>query len=124
MAFAVTRIAETAISLRRTVMFKKLTLAALACTLGALAVAAPASAGVDKRQARQQHRISQGVANGSLTTREANRLGHQQDRIARYEAASRADGKGLSRRERANIARMQRRANRNVHHQKHDSQHR
>lgn len=104
-------------------MYKKLTLAALACTLGALAAAAPASAGIDKRQARQQERIIKGTSNGSLTQRESARLESQQSRIARYEARSRADGGGLSRRERANIARMQNKANRTVYRQKHDAQH-
>jgi hypothetical protein len=104
-------------------MFKKLTLAAIACTLGALAATAPAQAGVNHRQARQAHRIEQGEANGTLTAREAGRLEHQQAHIARYEARSRADGHGLSRRERANIARMQNRTSRHIYRQKHDHQH-
>jgi hypothetical protein len=103
-------------------MFKKLTVAALACTLGALAAAAPAQAGVNQRQARQEARISQGQANGSLTARESTRLNRQQNRIARYEAKSRADGKGLNRNERANIARMQNTTSRRIYRQKHDRQ--
>jgi hypothetical protein len=105
-------------------MTKKLTIAAIACMLGTLTVALPAEARINKRQAKQQQRISQGVNSGSLTTREAGRLRHQQNRIARYEANSRADGNGLSRRERANVTRMQNNTSRNIRHQKHDGQHR
>ena len=103
-------------------MFKKRTLAAMACTLGALAAAMPAEANVNRRQARQEARINQGVSNGSLNQREAARLDRNQSNIARYEAKSRADGGGLSRRERANIARMQNNSSRRIYRQKHDRQ--
>ncbi len=102
----------------------KFTLAAAACLLGVMASATPALAGINQRQANQQHRISKGVANGSLNAREASRLRHQQSRIARYEARSRADGPGLTRRERANIAVMQNQSSRNIYRQKHDLQRR
>ena len=52
----------------------RLTIAALACALGTLAAAMPAEAGVNRRQAHQQHRITQGVNSGQLTARETNRL--------------------------------------------------
>lgn len=103
-------------------MFKQLTLAAMACTLGLLAAAMPAEAGVNKRQARQEARVNQGVNSGSLNRREAARLRRNQHNIARYEARSRADGGGLSRRERANIARMQNNSSRRIRRQKHDRQ--
>lgn len=103
-------------------MLKKLTLATFACALSALAIANPASAHINQRQDRQQHRIAQGTASGHLTPRESARLERQQAHIARYEARSRADGGGLNRRERANLARMQSHASRNIYRQKHDRQ--
>ncbi len=103
-------------------MIKKLTLAIIATSLGTLALAAPANAGVNQRQHRQQARIEQGTRSGTLTPAETKQLRRQQTRIARYEARSRADGNGLSRRERANLAGMQARANHNIAHQKHDRQ--
>lgn len=103
-------------------MFNKLTLAAFACTLGILAAAMPAHAAVNKRQARQEARIDQGVNSGSLNRREAARLNRNQRNIARYEAKSRADGGGLSTRERANLRRMQNNSSRRIYRQKHDAQ--
>ncbi len=103
-------------------MKTRLTLAAIACALGALAIAMPAQAGVNKRQSRQQHRISQGVSSGSLTARETNRLQRRQTRIASYEATSRADGKGYTARERARTRAMQNRNSRAIYRQKHDGQ--
>jgi hypothetical protein len=103
-------------------MLTKFTVATLACALGALAIANPAAARINERQDRQQHRIAKGVASGSLTAREATRLERQQAHIARYEARSRADGPGLTHRERANIARMQNHSSRSIYRQKHDAQ--
>lgn len=105
-------------------MLKTFPLAAAACLIGVMASATPALAGINQRQANQHQRISQGAASGSLTVREAHRLRAQQRHIARYEARSRADGPGLTRRERANIAAMQNQASRNIHRQKHDRQNR
>jgi hypothetical protein len=91
--------------------------------LAALA-AAPAEARINQRQAHQQHRIYNGVRTGELTPHETWRLERQQARIARFEAHSRADGVGLSWRERYRIERMQGRASRNIYRQKHDEQQR
>ena len=104
-------------------MKTRLTIAALACVLGTLAAAMPAEAGVNRRQARQQHRIDQGVASGQLNARETNRLQKRQAHIANYEARSRADGKGYSARERARTRAMQNRNSRAIYRQKHDAQH-
>lgn len=82
----------------------------------------PASAGINRRQAHEQHRIYNGVRSGALTPHETYRLEREQARIARVEHRDRADGDGLSRRERANIARLQHRASRDIYHQKHDGQ--
>jgi hypothetical protein len=95
--------------------------AAIAC--GTVAIAAlPADARINQRQAHQQSRIGYGVANGSLNARETYRLERQQAHIAAYEARSRADGGGLSPRERLRSERMQDRASRNIYRQKHDGQ--
>ncbi len=103
-------------------MKRPLTLIALASALVATVGTAQAANHIDNRQERQEHRISQGVANGSLTPRETARLEHQQQRIERVEERDRADGGGLNRRERAHIAHMQNRASRNIARQKHDRQ--
>jgi len=97
---------------------------ALAITLGTLVLAAPASARnpINARQIHQQHRIGEGLENGSLTAREAGRLEHREARINHYEARARASGDGLNGRERARIAGMQNRTSRAIYRQKHDAQ--
>ena len=95
----------------------------LAGVLGAAAIAAaPAQAGINQRQAHQQQRIARGVAAGQMTAHETYRLERQGGRIAAYEARSRADGGGLSLRERARIAHMQDRESRPIYRQRHDAQ--
>ena len=101
-------------------MKKALIVGLLACTM---ATAATASNRVDNRQNRQAARINQGTTSGSLTHKEAARLQRQQNHVAHYEARSRADGNGLSRRERARLNHMQNRSSANIRHQKHDGQH-
>ena len=61
----------------------RIALAAIACTLGVTAAAVPADAGINKRQHKQQVRISKGINNGSLTARETNQLQRQSEEIAR-----------------------------------------
>ena len=82
--------------------------------------AAPAEARINQRQGHQQHRIYNGVRDGSLTPRETYRLERQQVGIARFEARQRADGGGVNWRERYRIERRQDRASRNIYRQKHD----
>lgn len=89
-------------------------------TLGMLAAAIPAEARVNRRQDRQQHRIANGINNGSLTARETAGLAKQQASIRKYERRSRADGNGLSARERARSEQHQDRASINIYRQKHD----
>ena len=94
-----------------------------AAALGVAAMAAaPAEARINQRQAHQQHRIARGVASGQLNARETYRLERQEARIAAYEAHSRADGGGLSARERARLEHMQDRESRRIHRQRHDAQ--
>jgi len=66
-------------------MILKLITTAVLATAVAATVAAPASAGVNGRQANQQGRIYAGVANGSLTPGEFLRLERQQASIHRHE---------------------------------------
>lgn len=103
-------------------MRTKFILAAIAASLTTVAVAAPAEARINQRQAKQQQRIDTGIANGSLNAREVNRLQRQQGHISAYEARSRADGNGLTRAERLRIEAMQDRASANIYRQKHDAQ--
>ena len=81
-----------------------------------------AGPGINHRQARQQARIYQGIASGSLTQREAARLERQEGRIDALEARDRRNG--LSRHERAQLERDLNRESRQIYRQKHDRQHR
>jgi hypothetical protein len=91
---------------------------ALAATTAAFATATPR---IDRREARQQQRIDQGVNSGQLTPKETARLEAQQGRIETAEARARSDGV-VTVKERASLTRRQNRASRNIHHQKHDAQ--
>jgi hypothetical protein len=107
-------------------------IAALALTLGTLALAqSPAPAptvkdpmatpGLDKREARQQQRIDQGVASGQLTAKETNRLDKRQAKLIAMETAAKSDGVVTP----AERRKLQRQANKNskaIHRQKHDRQ--
>jgi hypothetical protein len=86
------------------------TFLAMAAAMGALSLAAPASAQsyggwqpINQRQAQLDHRIDIGVRNGSLTRREASVLRAEFNQIARLESNYRRDG--LSMRERADLDR-------------------
>jgi hypothetical protein len=101
------------------------TLAILSAAITAQA-AEPAASGanmprVDKREKRQEARIEQGVASGQLTSRETLRLEREQKHIATAEAKAEADGK-VTGKEKARLDRMQDKASRDIHHQKHDKQ--
>jgi hypothetical protein len=76
---------------------------------------------IDARQARQQARIADGLADGSLTRHEAHRLQHQQRHIRQAERHAKADGV-VSAQERRHITSMQDRASRSIQRQKHDPQ--
>lgn len=80
----------------------------------ALSFALPAdAANVARRQARQEARIHQGVRQGDLTRGEARRLDRSQDRIRQSIRRDRADGRGLTRAERAKAdARLDRQSGR------------
>jgi uncharacterized membrane protein YebE (DUF533 family) len=91
-----------------------------AITLPVLAQA-PNTSRIDKREARQQQRIDQGVRSGQITPREAARLEKGQQRIERMEANAKADGR-VTKRERAAIERAQDRQSRAIARDSHDRQ--
>jgi hypothetical protein len=76
---------------------------------------------IDKREARQEQRINQGTANGSLTATEAARLNNGQTRVDNKQAKAAADGT-VTKRERAHIHHAQNKQNRHIKRQKHDKQ--
>jgi len=96
-------------------------LVSLAMAGAAFAQADPATPRVDRREARQQQRIDQGVASGKLTPREAARMQAQQGRIEAAEARAKSDGV-VTARERAGLAKRQNKASRNIRRNKHDAQ--
>lgn len=86
-----------------------------------LAAQAADSTWVERRNARQQERLQQGVESGSLTNHEGRQL---ERRDQRHDAAidrMSADGE-LTRAERARIRRMENRDSRAIKRQTHDQQ--
>ena len=77
---------------------------------------------INKRQARQQHRIAEGIENGSLTPRETARLERQEARINALEAKDRESGGGLSPKERKQLNRLLNTESHRIYVQKHDRQ--
>lgn len=72
-------------------------------------------------QANQTSRIKHGVVNGEITRKEAKILKKQQRHIQQEKILAKADGV-VTRREKANIRRDQKIANRSIYVQKHDFQ--
>ena len=98
------------------------TVAFLAVALPTLAFAQVNTPRVDQRQANQEQRIDQGVASGSLTQREANRLERGQQHVDNMENRAKADGV-VTRGERARLHQAQDVQSARIHRQKHDRQH-
>jgi hypothetical protein len=98
------------------------TIALLAIALPTLAFAQANTPRVDQRQANQEQRIDQGVASGSLTQREANRLERGQQHVDNMENRAKADGV-VTRGERARLHQAQDAQSARIHRQKHDRQH-
>lgn len=98
------------------------TLAVLSLVLPALAFAQANTPRVDQRQANQERRIDQGIASGSLTQREVNRLERGQQRVDNMENRAKADGV-VTRGERARLHQAQDRQSQRIYAQKHDRQH-
>ena len=76
---------------------------------------------LDQRQANQQKRIDTGVASGSLTPKEADRLKAQQERTAKMEEKAKADGV-VTKKERAALDHRENKTSRHIARQKHDRQ--
>lgn len=87
----------------------------------ALAQATPATPNIDKREARQEQRIQQGVKSGELTPRETARLEKGQAKVQRMEAKAKADGT-VTAQERKRIEHEQNVQSRRIARQKHDKQ--
>ena len=85
------------------------------------ATAPGATPKVDVRQAKQEGRIEKGMATGQLTTTETKRLEAQQTHINKVEDKAKADGT-VSKEEKARLAHLQHKANRDIKRQKHDRQ--
>jgi hypothetical protein len=77
--------------------------------------------GIDQRQANQEQRIDQEIANGQLTQREAEKLNKQQQHIDTMENKAKSDGV-MTKKERGRIHAAQDRASKNIYRQKHDRQ--
>jgi len=98
-------------------MISKLAALTLALSLPALA------AGVDRREARQQARIAQGVKSGELTPKETVKLEKREAKIdAEIKKDRAANGGKLTPAEHAKINAEQNRASRAIYRQKHDRQ--
>jgi hypothetical protein len=103
---------------------KRTLIIALLGTLALPAYAADPAAtpGVDKRQATQQQRIDQGVKSGALTTQEAEKLQQGQAKIEAAETKAKADGTVTSK-ERERLHHMQDSQSKKIYREKHDRQH-
>ncbi|UCV29342.1 hypothetical protein [Ferribacterium limneticum] len=97
-------------------------LAAIAIVLPTLAFAQANTPRVDQRQANQEQRIDQGVASGSLTQREANRMERGQQHVDNMENRAKSDGV-VTRQERARLHQAQDVQSKRIYRQKHDRQH-
>jgi len=75
--------------------------------------------GIERRDARAEQRIHDGVRDGSLTRGEANQLQRGQNRIDRYEARARSDGV-VTPQERNRIENMQNRESRQIYADRHN----
>jgi len=104
----------------RKVMGVMLAVAVLVVLGASMASACTSTPRVDRREARQQARIAQGVRSGRLTPGEAARLEHGQARVDRVEDRAKADGV-VTPRERARLARAQNHQSRRIHRLKHNA---
>lgn len=93
--------------------------AAFAALSSIVASAHTASPRIDRREARQHHRIAQGVRSGELTRGEARRLRAGQLHVHRMERRAKADGI-MTPRERARIGRAQNVQSRHIARWKHN----
>lgn len=102
-------------------MKAKTLIVSLALAVGGAALAQTATPNLDKREAKQQARIDQGVASGQLTPKEAARLQKREANLAASEQAAKADGV-VTRKERRRLQRQADRDSAAIYRQKHDAQ--
>jgi hypothetical protein len=98
----------------------KITIYVAAAALVAASAATVSAGEIRQRMNTQDRRIENGVENGELTPREANRLENQQETIADERARARADGH-MSRGERREIHHDQRAASHTIWRKKHNA---
>lgn len=103
--------------MKRTFMI--VVLAAVMASFAGIAMAGTATPRIDRREARQQHRIHQGVKSGALTPRETAHLQAGQAHVQRMETRAKADGH-VTMGERARITRAQNRQSRAIYRKKHN----
>jgi hypothetical protein len=94
----------------------------VAVVVGVLMAAPAEAARADRRQVKQQARITQGVKSGELTKAEAVRLEARQAALQQEKREARADDGRLDAAERAKLERKQDRLSRRIRVQKHDAQ--
>lgn len=85
-----------------------------------LAYRQPFGGNINRREAREQWRIDQGIRDGSLNQKEAWRLEHKFDRVNAEEARMRASGGGLNYFEREKLNHDLNHLNKDIHHDRHD----
>ncbi len=102
-------------------MMKSLSLV-MAGVVGVLMASPAEAARVDRRQVKQQARITQGVKSGELTKAETVRLEARQVALQQEKREARADDGRLDAAERAKLERKQDRLDRAIRVQKHDAQ--
>jgi len=88
--------------------------ASILIALGTASVFAQPVANTVQRDVNQQTRVENGLKDGSLSTKEAGRLEHEQAQIDRLQAKDLKDGK-LSASERAQLTRLQDKSSRDIH---------
>jgi membrane protein implicated in regulation of membrane protease activity len=93
--------------------------AVMAISLASVANASVATPRVERREARQEARIGQGIRSGELTRGEAMRLERGQARVDRLEWRARSDGR-VSAWERARMHRALNHQSRRIHRMKHN----
>jgi hypothetical protein len=95
---------------------RAVTIVSLGLTLGATPALAQ---NLNKREARQQHRIAEGIENGTLSPQEAARLERQEARIKQLQDKFRDSG-GLTPNERKELNRLLNSESHRIYAAKHD----
>jgi hypothetical protein len=90
-------------------------------TVSHIASAQTATPNINTRQANQRARIKQGVASGELTRTEAAKMRGREAEIREDKRAAKADGV-VTRDERQDIRKDEKKASKAIYRQKHDAQ--